>query len=1603
MPSSTQCPAPEKLADFLFGSLAPEQASVLESHLSECSPCNDTLLELGSNDTFEQLAIEAFGDSPSNNVASSRTDLANINLVAAAAKAWSLQSQPNSRSTHAVEIEQAFDTDESSQCIGMFGQFRIEELLGAGSSSVVYLATDTTLNRQVALKILRPSLGDSAKARFLAEAKATAAMDHPNVVSIHHLGVEKGMAFIAMKWTPGQTLARRMKDGQPMPTEEVRDIGSQIANGLAAAHEANLIHRDIKPANIWLEEATGNVRILDFGLVRATNEEVSLTLTGMLAGTPSYMSPEQARGGELDSRSDLFSLGCVLYQMLSGKLPFCGNNILAMLQSVQKDAPRHPREFLKDSPEDLSALVMSLLQKSPDARPPSASMVAVAIQSDPSDWPFVPSVKPRTTKSKRRWNPLIAVGVLVAACVIGLAAFFAPQIIRIATDQGELQIETHDPNIKIEIVDTGGNVRVIDLKTNQSIDIKSGKYELRPVSDDNSVEVDRNTIVMKRGGKEIVRVTRSEITDEHHSDKVETSNNRGLDTSEFSDAKHLLQPGDIIGIAASNIPPDHLHDDDFYPLIVNARFEISYAGFSITELEGRRVWELPFLFQKAMRKNNSDIATRTEIKLLRKCPSPGELPTAETKIILFAPTHSQQVEESLRYHKLFLHQLLEDFGERHPSVISINKTIAKLTQFRTDLVVAERQIIEDKESLVRQKQEENPKWMEDPALNRDVSDLYLELYELEKAELVRDLNWILLSDRIPYGTGRVERRKYLEDRMDTVRTRGEQKIAEYSAKRKSLIAKGWHTDAEKLSLLDEYSQRLIPMILKSIETKDGRRLDKFQIANNPDIDLGNQRDDLPIGDPFILVKLVANGDSEKPIRSAQFQLYEISAGGYEEKLVSKGKADTSGNIEFKELNFGKRPDTYYKLLVRAIGYGSQQIALTPRSHLNKTGFADGGIDYEISFVEAEKLTGTIVNDSGKPVQGAVIYDICNQRVEPIDGFTTAQTNAEGKFCIEDLGPFSGPNPAYKCLRIRHPDYGPQYVNIEEIPGHVSIKLAPPVHVKFRVVDGDSGEPVADYRVGAQLTNDSRRHRKKGTYVGPADWIEATSDQEGWVRFIAPSTGSYNISHMSGPDEEKYPRVIELKSGIVGSVNLEPMKLAPAATITGNVVDESGNPVPNVSVCWYGPDRPQTSAMIRRVTTDDHGIFKAKVVPGENRLHISDAQWQLKDSRVYANGSWTAYSELGKDCTPGFIDVKRNSELQIQFIVSPRAQLDNLREVDRSTTVMKRDGKETARVARLEKLDQTHSGEATIASNTVTQSTSKESQLEPSEAESTTSPRPKEAALQREGTRLKQGLLRAITMRDNARRKANDTTAIEAAKKQVELTRKRYVTTEKLIEKGFRMAAEKTREKSELDISILQLEKALIDQDSALGEAKLQSVRIADFKRRIKLHQAKVAGESEDSLSDELTSLNHKLRLALIRKDNAKRKVDDNTTTIKIIQKQVEHSKKLLDIAEKQVSSGSHPMHVKTQAKFEFEVSRLRLEAALSEHKSDRGEVELESAVVAEIKLQIELHKAKGANEATTNSTDSRSDNDLTLLKHQLHQINVRRRIAALIAKTTYKF
>lgn len=191
----------------------------------------------------------------------------------------------------------------------------IVKLIGSGSTGVVFLANDLRLDRRVVLKILRPSLGQPAQTRFIAEAKATAAIQHPNVVTIYEVGSDGPLSYIAMQWSPGETLDSLLQTADPLPLAEVRRLVSEVAHGLAAAHARGLIHRDIKPANVWITEKSGEAKILDFGLVRVTDEDPQLTCTGMIAGTPCFMSPEQSRGDALDHRSDLFSLGCLLYQV----------------------------------------------------------------------------------------------------------------------------------------------------------------------------------------------------------------------------------------------------------------------------------------------------------------------------------------------------------------------------------------------------------------------------------------------------------------------------------------------------------------------------------------------------------------------------------------------------------------------------------------------------------------------------------------------------------------------------------------------------------------------------------------------------------------------------------------------------------------------------------------------------------------------------------------------------------------------------------------------------------------------------------------------------------------------------------------------------------------------------------------------------------------------------------------------------------------------------------------------------------------------------------------------------------------------------------------
>jgi serine/threonine protein kinase len=267
--------------------------------------------------------------------------------------------------------------------LGRLGAYRVLKVLGTGGMGVVFEAEDVQLKRKVALKVMPPSraASETARKRFLREAQATAAIEHDQIVAIHQVGEDRGLPYLAMQLLKGESLDERLEREPQLPAVEVLRLGREIACGLAAAHQQGLIHRDIKPANIWLEAGDQRVKILDFGLVRAVVDDAQVTQTGMLVGTPAYMSPEQTRNQPMDARSDLFSLGTLLYRMSTGRQPFLASDTIATLLAVATAQPPPPHEWNPDVPRSLSSLIMRLLAKDPNDRPASAQAVVEAIEA----------------------------------------------------------------------------------------------------------------------------------------------------------------------------------------------------------------------------------------------------------------------------------------------------------------------------------------------------------------------------------------------------------------------------------------------------------------------------------------------------------------------------------------------------------------------------------------------------------------------------------------------------------------------------------------------------------------------------------------------------------------------------------------------------------------------------------------------------------------------------------------------------------------------------------------------------------------------------------------------------------------------------------------------------------------------------------------------------------------------------------------------------------------------------------------------------------------------------------------------------------------------
>jgi hypothetical protein len=311
------------------------------------------------------------------------------------------------------------------EMLGRLGRYEVERLIGSGGMGIVFKGFDTELNRPVAIKVLAPHLAGSgaARQRFSREARAAAAVVHEHVVAIHNVESDGAAPFLVMQFVAGESLQTRLDRHGPLALREILRIAHQTAAGLAAAHAQGLVHRDVKPSNILLEEGIERALLTDFGLARAA-DDASLTHTGYLPGTPHYMSPEQARGDSVDARSDLFSLGSVMYAMCTGRPPFRADTSFGVLRRITDTKPRSIREVNPDVPTWLAALVEKLLAKEPADRFASAAELAALLEQclahvqQPSAVPLPAACKVRAHRF-RNTRVVLAIATLVLVAALG--------------------------------------------------------------------------------------------------------------------------------------------------------------------------------------------------------------------------------------------------------------------------------------------------------------------------------------------------------------------------------------------------------------------------------------------------------------------------------------------------------------------------------------------------------------------------------------------------------------------------------------------------------------------------------------------------------------------------------------------------------------------------------------------------------------------------------------------------------------------------------------------------------------------------------------------------------------------------------------------------------------------------------------------------------------------------------------------------------------------------------------------------------------------------------------------------------------------------------
>jgi serine/threonine protein kinase len=538
------CPESGRISALLLAQLPAEEIEPLAQHLEQCNRCGETLDQLLKQDTL----VDAMrGQATVLDVPSSPAVEA---LLTRLRGSLPPTSETTDSTVPANQGDESFDFLAPAQAadeIGRLGPYRVLKVLGAGGMGVVFQAEDPHLERIVALKVMKPGIANSqqARERFMREAKATAKVKNDHIITIYQVGEDRGAPYLAMEFLKGESLEQWLQRGRRLSPAQTLRMAREMANGLAAAHAHGLIHRDIKPGNIWLEAPNGRTKILDFGLARQGGAgEIHLTQSGAIVGTPAYMAPEQARAEPLDHRCDLFSLGCVLYRMTTGQMPFKGDTAMALLTALALDSPTPVHELNPSLSRSLSDLIMRLLAKKPADRPASAKALLADLQAiererttssqtAPVAVPVakpIPQVKasdlwadltlpqpskaatpqpaPTNSAPRPKRRLLIAAGLLLLFAGIGFGIYQ----LTYQTPHGTLVVEIDDKNVEarfksgeLKLYDAKGELKYTLKPSEKNKDLPPGEYRIEVAGAD-GLKLDTDKFEMRKDDKVTVRV-----------------------------------------------------------------------------------------------------------------------------------------------------------------------------------------------------------------------------------------------------------------------------------------------------------------------------------------------------------------------------------------------------------------------------------------------------------------------------------------------------------------------------------------------------------------------------------------------------------------------------------------------------------------------------------------------------------------------------------------------------------------------------------------------------------------------------------------------------------------------------------------------------------------------------------------------------------------------------------------------------------------------------------------------------------------------------------------------------------------------------------------